>query len=829
MTKFKKIAKTASVGMAVAALTMSMTVSAFAAPQGSDAGNPNTTYSGTVGTTTFTPTDGEEGTYSVPSTKDRCTMKVYGITVKGDPALTVVKGYHIIEGNYNQYGFLGWTETEAAADIAEFASFQHTTDNVAQVVMIDNTKDSPNYNKGLILTEQNITDIARAITTDAEKKAAFESVDFTYDTATGAFVARNAEAGSYLVVVEAENAGLIYGPMIISNDYASANVAQSLSNVTATADGNVTKSLHDDAQFDYWKSSDYQKGVNKDANNTFNDKYSFQLSGSTAYDEENQQYVFKIGGLDTNDNKDKSPQEQAEYLTSHKKVTYYRDTQANGEVYALANVDDNAAKFETMALKGQAYAKKSTLPLEKNIRNASVPKFYANNVAEDSKLGYSKFDDVREGDTVAFDVMTMIPNYSSNLFKDEQQFLFRLTDTQHEGLKAVDKANIKVYAADSSSVDAQSIAADIVKDDNLLAEGEDTFTLTVDKDGNKFTIDFAKAYCLANPGKNIVVSYTTEVTDQAALGLNGNKNEVYLDYTTLPTQPGSDKPSRGHKFDFCIQYTFSPTAFKLGEDGEVVAGDGAVDEETAEEIAALEQVTKPLAGAKFKLQRVGTNYSADENAVSDKDYGYKIDADLDAFPDTDGYATWYMTSDENGIIKFDSDYDGIDEGIYTLQEIEAPPGYVLNSKIYVINVKPQYDENVQQFIGTDVLVTSEGDYTGMTFVDGTNYEYDKYGKLLSEYTYSEWFSKQADEYDGNIEDLAVPAGSEKLVTTIKYESDDSMDKTAEADLVAILNTKLAKLPQTGGMGTIIFTAIGVLLMAGGAAGILIIRKKKSSN
>lgn len=806
----KKLISRASICAAVAAICITMgSITASAADL--TPGNASTIYNGTVLTTQYNGT-----TKSVPSTADRCSLRYFGVDkYQKNAEDVVVKAYHIVEGNYSKYGFLGWTETKAAADIVKFESFQKTTDNVVQVVIEDNDPKSPTYNKKKVITSSNITDLSRAIISDAKIAAKFESVDLEWNEEQHCYMNKNAESGMYLVLVEKEDRGIIYNPVIISNDYTNANVAESLSNVTATKDGPINTTTGEnkihDAEDQHKTDIPHETGVNK--NNT-------AFVGYGSYHPTN------VSGIATNENRDKAPKDQTDYMTSHKSVVYYKDTQLNGNVYSVFKGKTTDADIETMALKGKAYAKKSTIPLEKNIVNASVPKTYTNDIAADSKRGYSKYDDVAEGDIVTYDIFTEIPNYADGYFKDEQKFLFKITDTQHEGLAAVDTSKIKVYVADSTAVDAQNVAADIVKDTNLVTASDTTFKITASD--NTFDVEFAKDYCLKNIGKKIIVSYETTVTDKAAKGLNGNPNEVYLEYTTLPTQPTHDsKPSRGYKFDFAVQYTFSPTAFKLGEDGEITKVDGknVVTVEDQDDIAKGEKVSKPLAGAKFKLQRVGTHYTAD-NKVAITDIAPDT-TKYNANPDTkfaeNGYRTWFLTSDDNGVLKFSNTkgeadtFDGIDEGIYTLQEVEAPKDYTINEKIYVIEVNPTFDTD-QRFIGTDVKV-KEADkltYDGMTFVDGRNYEYDQYNNLLRSYKYSEWVTEQADNYSGSVADIAASKEVHNTVVSYEVTEGKDADKIAETDLIGIIDTKLTRLPSTGGIGTILFTVGGFALMGAGA-------------
>lgn len=871
-------------------------------------GNVHTEYEGPF---TYTKYDlGGTGTvqdYPTPTAKDRCSLKYFGVDkYKVNAEDVKVTAYHIVEGNYNNYGFLGWTETLPAFKVVQFATFDKASSNRAQVVIENNIDGSPLNNHNQVITSDDVTTLARAIMTNTLVNVdendpdatvgvadALEKVELTWSNEYNCYYTDQAEAGMYLVLVEKEDRGTIYNPVIISNDYASANIARSLSNYQPSPDAQGNGSLHDQADLyaDFPTDSKnpktwYENGINRDNS-------AFVAYGSVYSLAEDRVYE-----ITTNTNRDKSPQTQQNYINSHETTVYYKDTQLNGNVYSIYK--DNATPdasgeyvntdIETMALKGVAYAKKSTIPVEKNIVNASVPKTYAVD-ATNSPEGYSKYDDVSEGDAITYDVYTKIPYYSSNYFKDETNFLFAVTDTQHSGLAPVKVEDIEIYAGDSKATDAQAAAAVLTQGDQL---NKSNYEITIN-DNNSFTVSFTKDFCLANPSRDIIIRYNTTVTNNTSFGLNGNTNEVFLEYTTIPTKPdGTDnpKPSRGYKFDFAVIYTFSPTAFKLGEDGDVldaVDADGIVTIEDQKDLAAEEKVTKPLANAKFKLQRVGSHYSEDGLTRQDRDLvpdTTKWHAATDALekdPKTsyNGYQTWFMTSDETGMIKFDSEQDGIDEGIYTLQEVEAPKDYTINERIYVIKVLPEFDTNVQRFIGADVkfgvvnnntvpqdpgyqlgAITKKAlaksgagdsvetpdapdakgtdtndtkssstsnmkfkyDVVSMTFVDGTNYDYDQYQKLIKSYTNSEWVSEQIDKYDGKISNLNLDKETNDTahVTTVKFNVDNPNQKDIEANMVGIVNTKLTRLPTTGGLGTVLFTIGGFITM--GLA--MIIAKKK---
>ena len=120
-------------------------------------------------------------------------------------------------------------------------------------------------------------------------------------------------------------------------------------------------------------------------------------------------------------------------------------------------------------------------------------------------------------------------------------------------------------------------------------------------------------------------------------------------------------------------------------------------------------------------------------------------------------------------------FKGLDAGEYTLKETKAPKGYSLNSTVYTVIIATTYNNDGKL-----------NDYT-VTIKDGNT--------LLNEIKYS-----------NNGE-------------TVKREKENTT--------VEIKNTKLSSLPSTGGMGTYLFTIIGVVVMAGAAGAFFISRRKGS--
>ena len=127
------------------------------------------------------------------------------------------------------------------------------------------------------------------------------------------------------------------------------------------------------------------------------------------------------------------------------------------------------------------------------------------------------------------------------------------------------------------------------------------------------------------------------------------------------------------------------------------------------------------------------------------------------------------TTDENGYLSF----TGLDIGTYELVESKAPNGYSLDTTKHTVVISAEFNE------------------------DGTLRQYSIAidGKATS--TYEATYKSGSDE----IEIIK----SVEEVTTIK-------------------NTKVNNLPSTGGIGTYIFTILGVVLM--GSAAALFLRKSK---
>lgn len=287
--------------------------------------------------------------------------------------------------------------------------------------------------------------------------------------------------------------------------------------------------------------------------------------------------------------------------------------------------------------------KDSDIPtLEKKVYDEE---FAVNDEAKTYGEGYNDVADWNIGDRVPFKLIGSIPDMDAY---DTYQYIFH--DTISAGLR-LDMDSFDVYVAQEKNQDPVALGwAEIPAANYELTETADGFTLAIDNLKNF-------PYVNEEGRKYILVFYDAWLNEDAVIGLDGNPNTAYLEFSNDPNGDGTGQTED----DKVIVFTYELDGTKV---------DGA-------------NVDTKLEGAQFVLLNGAKTEAA--MVVDGKVTGWvKVATEAAAgdvkMPET--YEEWVerygdqnviLTSAADGIFKI----AGLDDGTYYLREIQAPNGYNL--------------------------------------------------------------------------------------------------------------------------------------------------------
>lgn len=256
--------------------------------------------------------------------------------------------------------------------------------------------------------------------------------------------------------------------------------------------------------------------------------------------------------------------------------------------------------------------------------------------------GYNDVADYNIGEAVTFHLIGLVPDMSRY---DTYKYIFH--DTLSAGL-TLNEGSIKVYvASDKAGTDKAEITAG--------------WTRGTPAAGESFTVSFddLKTVSGVTQGKYIIVEYTATLNTGAVIGLDGNPNTVYLEYSNKPNQSTAGDTDNTGKTpeDKVIVFTYELDTTKV--DGQ--------------------DTSKKLKDAKFVLLNADATKVA--KIVDGKFAGWQ------ALPTGTGAggeivatdwdpATVLTSAESTGLFSV----TGLDAGTYKLREIVAPAGYNLLSQ-----------------------------------------------------------------------------------------------------------------------------------------------------
>ena len=259
--------------------------------------------------------------------------------------------------------------------------------------------------------------------------------------------------------------------------------------------------------------------------------------------------------------------------------------------------------------------------------------------------GYNDVADHDMGTAVPFELIGSVPDMSRY---DTYKYIFH--DTLSNGLTAPARNNVKVYLSSDEKHDSND--TDITSSFGVTVSGQ---SITVSCTDLKEITDIAK-------DKYIIVAYTAVLNQSAAVGLPGNPNTVYLEYSNKPDQSGSGDTGNTGKTpeDTVIVFTYELDTTKVdGQDNN----------------------TK-LKGAEFVLYKKVNDEKKyaivnEQNKVTG--WGSAtINGSVESYPEGSK-----LTSGADGLFKV----IGLDDGVYYLKETKAPNNYNLLTDDIELTIK----------------------------------------------------------------------------------------------------------------------------------------------
>lgn len=400
-------------------------------------------------------------------------------------------------------------------------------------------------------------------------------------------------------------------------------------------------------------------------------------------------------------------------------LSYISDDQG---VWAKGGMIKVPANFE-IGNDGVLYAKKSEVTLTKTTKDPSdEPQSTVDGKDEENKKG----NGLGLGEMPTFTIETTIPSYATT----DKNLKFNITDTLDAGLKAPNQGHIQV------KVGGKDIERDAAK-------------VEVAVTGQVITVNFKEDYLKelgkeSEENRKVEITYASELLQGATSNFKANENNVSLTYTNDPKEGGEKTIT-----DKTYHYTFDIDGLLNGE-GSEKSHELTKHKDLKEEDKSWKD--KPLEGAEFGL------------------------FDKDPSKDQTAKPLRTVTTDKSGRMNFTK----LDEGVYYLKETVAPNGYSLNTTVYKVEIKADYNTNGT--LKSYSIVVDDKSTTTFKAVD-----------------------KAQDTTDGTADGVITETDTPTMIN----------------------NTPLSELPSTGGMGTYLFTGIGVALLAGAAVMIAALRKKNT--
>ena len=418
-------------------------------------------------------------------------------------------------------------------------------------------------------------------------------------------------------------------------------------------------------------------------------------------------------------------------------------------------------------------------------------------VNADGTIGKPEGTPEHNDDYETYDKTVTVYNYAPDLEKQVQKNGAEGTWQVGADYSVDDKVPYKITVTVPSNIARLKTFEVTDTPVNLHDNIDDTFTIGVDgtnqvltkktvdnvaydyeviKDGtNGFKVAFNIDAIKKIGGEKLIISYNaTLLKDSAVTSTDGNKNTATLIYSNKVKTDDAEETDNDHNkiTDETVVYTFKIKIVKQSD----VEVDG----------------TKAMQGVKFDLYKSIPNDAAVPAGATEVTPADAVKLKLP----TTGNEKWVriasnLTTNGQGEIEV----SGLANGTYYLVETQTNKGYNLLSGPVEAKLDIAYKTSWKE----------TNDYIGGVLVK-------------HEVTKAE---EKFDKDQAKTEFIKVNGGAQNGTT-------DEKGKTHGVLTTTVINRKGFNLPTTGGFGTLLFSAIGALLVVGGV-GVLMSTKKKKGN
>ena len=394
--------------------------------------------------------------------------------------------------------------------------------------------------------------------------------------------------------------------------------------------------------------------------------------------------------------------------------------------------------------------------------------------------GYAHTGTASAGDTIDYQIISTLPSITS-----ESTYLscYTFVDTLSKGLTYNKGDVVLEFFTDAACTD--SVAKWTEADGNFTvaynttSAGESVMTIEMTAAGLK-EINTSKAVysgaSMVNSGYSdctVRITYAAKMdsSKDLVIGDSGNDNKVVL------TWKRSSQNYYDTLVDDCHVFTYGIDLTKLFSDGQ---GD--------------------FSKVEFLIQNKTDSYFVKAELNKNDGVYYVVDHVTDKADAT--HFVPVKTADAQGriIVK------GLEDDTYTLTEVRTDSGYVMLKQGIDVVISQKNTDASCGIYGTDVLGLIQNDPRYASIIKDTGDLHNMPQKYLEHKLLT-----ASATVDG------------KKVTMLE----DNGSANAEAPLT-VVNTRGFDLPKTGDNGTMMFTVVGILLMAGAVSVIALVSRKKRS-